>query len=216
MLKESFTVGPFEIKPAGREQYDINYGQRALRRGAYSPGATRQAVIDDLGDVLAEIRRDLEDRTPLYCIELVTADGDIADHFYSEDLALPGMAGNIPNDQSAFWAKSGLMSMPITLHDWPCIVAKHRAMSNGWIANLLPEEVMTTDPEAWRAPTAWEIRHIVGEGSLTGISGAKAAALVGITPANFRKYTASDSAKNRQSISYAAWHLLLIKMGVAR
>ncbi len=216
MLKDSFFTGPFEIRPAGRDQFDVYYGVRMMRRGAYAPGATRQAVVEQLGDVLAELRRDLEERTDLFCVELVTAEGEVADHFYSEDLALPGMGGNIPNDQSALWAKAGLMAMPVTLHDWPALVARHRALVNGWIGNLLPEAVMTTDVEEWRAPTAWEIRHVVGEGSLTGVSGAKAAELVGVTPANFRKYTAGDTAKNRQSMSFAAWHLLLLRLRITR
>ena len=215
-MKTDFMVGPFEVRPKTADLFDIHYGPRVLRRGVYAPGVTRQAVIDGLGDVLAELRRDLEDRTALFCIELVTSGGEVADHFYSEDRALPGMGGNIPCDQSPLWAKAGLMAMPITLHEWPGIVARHRAMAYGWIGNLLPDDVMTADPEAWRAPTAWEIRHVVGEGSLTGISGAKAAALVGISPANFRKYTSSDTAKNRQSMSFAAWHLLLLRLRVTR
>lgn len=216
MLKDSFMVGPFEVRPAGRDQYDICYGLRIMSSRIAAHGATRQAVVEEIAEQLSELRRDLEDRTALYCIELVTATGGVADHFYSEDIALPGMKGHIPDDQSPLWAKAGLMAMPITLHDWPKIVAQHRATKNGWIGNLLPEAVMTTDPDMWRPPTAWEIRHLVGEGSFTEISGAKAAALVGISPANFRKYTAAEGAKNRQSISYAAWHLLLIKMGVSR
>lgn len=216
MLKDSFFVGPFEITPAGRDQYDIYYGARALRRSAYAPGATRQAVTEELGDVLAELRRDLDARTALHCIQLVTAGGELADSFYSEDLALPGMKGVIPDDQSPLWAKAGLMAMPITLRDWTELVAKHRVLPNGWIGNLLPDDVMTMDPAAWRAPTAWEIRHVVGEGSLTGISGARAAELVGVSPANFRKYTAAETAKNRQSMSFAAWHLLLMRMRVTR
>lgn len=215
-MKTDFMVGPFEVRPKTADLFDIHYGPRVMRRGMYAPGATRHAVIEELSDVLAELRRDLEDRTELFCIELVTPVGDVVDHFYSEDRALPGMGGNIPCDQSALWAKAGLMAMPITLHDWPGIVARHRATAYGWIGNLLPDDVMTTDPEVWRAPTAWEIRHLVGEGSLTGVSGAKAAALVGISPANFRKYTASDTAKNRQSMSFAAWHLLLLRLRVTR
>lgn len=82
-----------------------------------------------------------------------------------------------------------------------------------WVLDLLPEEITTENPSEWRAPTSWEIRHLVGEGSFSGLSGAKAAELVGVSPANFRKYTASDDAKNRQKISYAMWHLLLIKIG---
>jgi hypothetical protein len=88
------------------------------------------------------------------------------------------------------------------------------APANAWIAELFPNEVLDIDPDAWRAPTAWELRHVVGEGSFTRVSGAKAAALVGVSPQNFRKYTAGDSAKNRQSISFAMWHLLLARLQV--
>ena len=106
--------------------------------------------------------------------------------------------------------------MPVTLHKWAQLTQHHRALENGWIANLLPDVVITNNPDDWRAPTSFEVRHVVGEGSFTGLSGAKAASLVGMTPANFRKYTAQDSAKNRQNISFAAWHLLLIRTGVLR
>lgn len=87
---------------------------------------------------------------------------------------------------------------------------------NAWISELLPAAVLSEDPEAWRSPTSWELRHVVGEGSFTGISGAAAAALVGVTPQNFRKYTARDEASTRQNMSYAMWHLLLHKLGVKR
>lgn len=92
----------------------------------------------------------------------------------------------------------------------------HYAPFRSWIADLLPDDVLTTDPEEWRAPTAWEIRHIVGEGAFTSMPGATVAALVGVTPQNFRKYTAQDSAASRQNISFAMWHLLLHKLGVQR
>ena len=68
----------------------------------------------------------------------------------------------------------------------------------------------------WRAPTSWELRHVVGEGSFTGWTGAQAAAMVGVTPQNFRKYTARDGASTRQGMSFAMWHLLLHKLGVQR
>lgn len=73
---------------------------------------------------------------------------------------------------------------------------------------------MAQDAGEWRAPTSWELRHVVGEGSFTGVTGAQAAALVGVTPQNFRKYTARDGASTRQGMSYAMWHLLLHKLGV--
>ncbi len=75
-------------------------------------------------------------------------------------------------------------------------------------------EVMTDDPEQWRAPTAAEIRIVVGKGSETGLTGAQAARIVGVLPQNFRKYTATDDASLRQKMSFAMWHLLLHRVGV--
>lgn len=83
-----------------------------------------------------------------------------------------------------------------------------------WLCELLPDDVMTSNPDEWRAPSSWEIRHVVGEDSFTGISGAAASALVGVQPQGFRKYTARDGAASRQNISFAMWHLLLHKLGV--
>lgn len=85
---------------------------------------------------------------------------------------------------------------------------------NAYIAALLPEETLTEDLAAWRAPTSAEIRIVIGRGSETGLSGADAAHLVGVLPQNFRKYTASDDAASRQKMSYAMWHLLLHRTGV--
>ena len=82
------------------------------------------------------------------------------------------------------------------------------------IAELLPAEVLTEDPSAWCAPTAAEIRIVIGKDSKTGLSGAAAANLVGILPQNFRKYTSSDDAASRQKMSFAMWHLLLHRTGV--
>jgi len=79
---------------------------------------------------------------------------------------------------------------------------------------LLPVEVLTEDPAAWRAPSAAEIRVVIGKDSETGLPGAQAAHLVGVLPQNFRKYTAADDAASRQKMSFAMWHLLLHRTGV--
>src|SRR5699024_4022806 len=119
------------------------------------------------------------------------------------------------DDRSEYWLQSEnrLRSRDVTLTEYAKIAVQHAAPKLGWIAETLPDDVLTEDPDEWRPPTAWEIRHVVGEGSFTGISGAKAAELVGITPQNFRKYTARDGASTRQNISFATWHLLLHKLG---
>lgn len=104
---------------------------------------------------------------------------------------------------------------PVWRPSWSA-TARAYASTAQWIASLLPDDVLTPAADAWRAPTSWEIRHVVGENSFTGISGARAAALVGVTPQNFRKYTTADGAATRQTMSYAMWHLLMHRLGVQR
>lgn len=216
MLKDDFMVGPFEIRPAGQDTYNIWYGLKQKAQGVYAPGKTRQAVTESLSDILIDIKNKLRDATALHCIRLVTPAGDELDEMWCEGDALEGLTGAIPDERFAFWAKCGLLAAPVTIAEWRSLAKRKAAPRRAWIANLLPSEILDANPETWRAPTAWEIRHLVGEGSLTGMSGAKAAALIGISPANFRKYTASEGAANRQSISYAGWHLLLLRMEIIR
>ena len=219
MLKESFMTGPFEIQPAAGG-YRIAYGQQLKSGIIRSAGATRQAVLSDLDDELRSMRWKLRNRTEICTVELLDYRTQTVLHsFEIEGRACGEMQGAIPDDSSYLWAvvqaSKRAQRIP-NLQAWFTLVQQHEAPTNGWIANLLPDAVLHTDPAQWRAPTAWELRHVVGEGSFTGISGAKAAALVGITPANFRKYTASDTAHNRQPISYAAWHLLLQRLHILR
>lgn len=84
----------------------------------------------------------------------------------------------------------------------------------GWIRALLPAAVLTQDAQAWLPPDSFQLAHVVGIGSFTGVLGEKAAQLVGVSAQNFRKYTASATAKNRQTISFAVWHLLLQRLHV--
>jgi len=146
-----------------------------------------------------------------------------------------GLTAGLTDDRHPYWLVSGspTRSMPITPEEFERMQTEHtrlidervahakslttrcpRALSRAWIASLLPDDVMTTIPEDWRPPTSWEIRHFVGEGSFTGLSGAKVANLVGINPQSFRKYTAQEGASSRQNISYAMWHLLLHRLEI--
>lgn len=83
-----------------------------------------------------------------------------------------------------------------------------------WIAHMLPAEVLTLDPSKWRAPTQFELFHLVGTGSFTGVSGEKCAHLIGVTPQNLRKYIQRPGVAWAQRISFASWHLLLHRLGV--
>ena len=137
--------------------------------------------------------------------------GYIDDRF--DTWAVAGKLGNVPMSSDEFSRlKSAHEAIARALEEAPA--PSSPVARNSWITDLLPDDVLTTDPAQWRAPTSWELRHVVGEGSFTGVSGAKAAELVGVTPQNFRKYTAQDGAATRQKMSYAMWHLLLHRLGV--
>ncbi len=219
MLKESFMTGPFEIRPVAGG-YRICYGAKIKSGVLRSEGVTRQAVLSDLDDELRSMRCKLQNQTEICTVDLIDFETQAVLHSFDiEGRACCAMQSVIPDDSSKLWAvvrESRFAQRISSLQGWFALMRQHRALENGWIANLLPEAVLSTDLEQWRAPTSWELRHVVGEGSLTGISVAKAAGMVGITPANFRKYTASDTAKNRQPISYAAWHLLLQRLHILR
>lgn len=142
---------------------------------------------------------------------------------------ISGLARGLIDDRYATWAVSDLGVTPMAADEFVRLQEAHAAiaealaapredvgpsMPSAWVAGLLPDEVLAQDPGEWRAPTSWELRHVVGEGSFTGVTGAQAAAMVGVTPQNFRKYTARDGASTRQGMSFAMWHLLLHKLGV--
>ncbi|WP_428142971.1 hypothetical protein [Delftia acidovorans] len=136
--------------------------------------------------------------------------------FLSHDMC--GMTPGLINDCSRYWlcTPDGRRSRDITLDQYTQIVGQHQAPRRAWIAGMFSEEVLTHNAIDWRPPTAWELRHIVGEGSLTGITGAAVAEMVGVSSANFRKYIARDDATTRQNMSFAMWHLLLHRLGVQR
>lgn len=222
----NFRSGPFEFNRAPKGatvgdtpmyRWAIYYGPQLLCEKMLPSEATQDAVREafaaEIGSFTAAAIA--EHHPDIY--HLVTPEGDIIARVALEDL--PGMTACIPDDRFPYWivtAEKPARGEPVTLEKFAAVAAEHRPAPRGWIADLLPESVLTDDPESWTAPSNWHIRHVVGEGSFTGISGAKAAALIGVTPQNFRKYTAADDARTRQKISFAMWHLLLHKLGVQR
>ena len=225
-MSVSYSCGPFTFEPTGpvtrinnvdHRSYELFYGYKSLITRRVPQPANFDRIREVFSQDMADWRNKAMAEHAPERVDLVDqATGEATASFRSHDVC--GMTPGLIDDRAAYWIRSSdrLYSRPVTLSEFGAIVAAHAAGARSWIAGLLPEEVLTTDVDGWRAPSAWEIRHVVGEGSLTGLSGAAAAAMVGISPANFRKYTAGESAKNRQSMSYAAWHLLLQKMGIQR
>lgn len=218
-----FNSGPFAYV-AGRKskvyktdsiEWSLIYKGRNLGMATVPSQAKQTEVIEALSSQLADWVNEQKKHYAPSRIDLIDiATGDAITSFRSYSLA--GMTPGIIDDRSKYWIRSAdkKRSLPVNITAYSDILRKHAAAENSWITGLLPIDVLIQDADEWRAPTGLEIRHVVGEGSLTGISGAKAAFLVGVTPQNFRKYTAADSASTRQGMSYAMWHLLLHKLKV--
>lgn len=208
--------GPKIINGLPSHQWVMYYGDTELAMRTISgPNVEPSVLVDAFGqdraDFIARTQRDFA----LPRVDLIDYEtGEAVAVFHSHDLC--GMQQGLIDDRSRYWIRTAdrRYSRPVTLTEFAHIVAEHAAPQNAWIIELLPADVLSRDPAEWRAPTSWELRHIVGEGSFTGISGARAAQLVGVTPQNFRKYTAHDGAATRQKMSFAMWHLLLHKLGV--
>lgn len=197
-------------------QWRMYYGAEELAMHTTSgPNVELSVLFDAFGQDRADFIARTQQAFALPRVDLIDYEtGDAVAHFHSHDLC--GMQPGIIDDRSRYWICTAdrRYSRAVTLTEFAHIVAEHAAPQHAWIIELLPAAVLSRDPTEWCAPTSWELRHIVGEGSFTGISGAKAAELVGVTPQNFRKYTAHDGAATRQKMSFAMWHLLLHKLGV--
>jgi hypothetical protein len=237
----SFTRG--ERVGPDRRTWEMRYGREFLAGKTLPESASRIDIAEEFDGIRADFIREhtpmiAPAQAPLahgYEVRLVkSADASGAeDGTLGRFLALApieGLSAGLINSTAPTWLVADSLGAAVAMGEPEFMRLKdaHAAIAealqavpqppaahpNAWIAELLPDAVLGEDPAAWRAPSSWELRHVVGEWSFTGISGAGAAALVGVTPQNFRKYTALDSAKNRQQMSFAMWHLLLHRLGV--
>lgn len=232
------------IQVNGRQtvEWEMRYGTKFIAARRLPENLCRPDIADAFGAAYAAFVRDAQPtpaavEDPLgagYAVRLVSSTDSVGQHGGVIDSFLclapiAGMSAGMIDDRYPTWIVSDIGAVePMGEEEFMRLKAAHEAIKdallaghkpaprkpNAWISSLLPGDVLTQDPEHWRAPTAWEIRHIVGEGSFTSITGAAAAALVGVTPQNFRKYTAQDGARTRQNMSFAMWHLLLHRLGV--
>ena len=217
----SFDAGsPTTINSRQAMRWSLHYGSEQLAVHHIDAGATRSAVIDAFrGDMASLMHRFKCDGGQALVLLLDSKSGEKLASFPVSGGIFDGMTPGIPDNSSPLWlvtAAHPVRSMRVTLTEFAALAQQHMATPNEWMQAALPGAVLTLDPAEWRAPTAWEIRHVVGEGSLTGITGAKAAELVGVLPQNFRKYTARNGSASRQAMSFAMWHLLLQRLGVQR
>lgn len=219
----AFHFGPFIFEPgathragAAKRRWAMFYGNEEQGWRTLPAGAAQAEVIEAFDEARAAFVKQTRAEHAPERIDLVDFEsGDAIAHFYSYSAC--GMTPGLIDDRARYWIRSADRKYSRNLRalsEFAETAASHAAPPASWIGGLLPNDVMTNDSAEWRPPTSWEIRHIVGEGSFTGISGARAAALIGVTPQNFRKYTARDGASTRQNMSFAMWNLLLHKLGV--
>jgi hypothetical protein len=219
-----FSTGPFSFQPGAvrtvngikTKQWEMHYGVTFLAALTLPESATQAEIADAFDGTRAQFIDDAQRQFAPDLLRLTDADGETLATIRVSSWPT-GMSIGIPDDRFPSWLcteTKPTSCMPVSLDEFAQIAARRAAPPRAWIAGLLPDDVLTTTAEDWQAPTAHEIRHIVGEGSLTGVTGAAAAALVGVTPQNFRKYLAADDATTRQKISFAMWHLLLAQLGV--
>lgn len=238
-----FEHGPFEYRPAPAGRWSVFYdGERLGTRKP--EGGTRADIVEALADDVAAFSRDLQPGVnsaalPAFEIaELVRSTdvvGAMGERLGSMPLVaeVPSLTSGLIDDRFETWLVAGGRARPMSVDEFNLLKPAHiaaaaaitksaeadlraapRAPALAWVCKLLPDSVLTTDADAWRAPSAWEIRHVVGEASFSGVSGSNAASLVGVTPQNFRKYTARDGASGQQRMSFAMWHLLLHRLDV--
>lgn len=233
---------PLTVNGQASQRWAMSYGDKHLAEKTIAQPATAAQIAEAFGDDRAAFIRShqpamAKPANPLAGgtrVRLVQSTGATGVHGQQvgEFLALApidGISRGLIDDRFATWAVSELGCVPMEPGEFARLQAAHEAIAAalqqlpaaastapaaGWVADLLPDDVLTDDAQAWRPPTSWELRHVVGEGSFTGISGAKAAQLVGVEPQSFRKYTAREGAASRQKMSFAMWHLLLHKLGV--
>lgn len=227
MNQSMHPLGPFEhfhgplrrINGNFAREWTMKYGDDVIAQRTVE---NTDVVVKEVFDAFAQDRANFvnqarTDHGP-HRVYLVDQATDEAVAFF-DSFDMCGMTPGLINDSAKMWLRSenGRYSRGLTSQQqYAAIVARHQAPEFGWIAGLLPDAVLSPEHSLWEAPSSWHIRHVVGIGSFTGVSGADAAGLVGVTAQNFRKYTASDTASTRQKMSFAMWHTLLHRLGVQR
>lgn len=240
----TFAPGATSSAGGAMQRWTMHYGSDEMGWRTLPADASQADVIDAFEDARADfIRKSKRDderkcgrrtRYEIALVESTEATGEFGKRIdsFTTSVEISGMSAGLIDDRYPTWAVAAFGNMPMSAEEFVRLSEAHavanraldecenleyelsKPLDREWIAGLLPESVLADDANDWRPPTSWEIRHVVGEGSFTGVSGAKAAALIGVTPQNFRKYTARDDASTRQNISFAMWHLLLHKLGV--
>lgn len=100
------------------------------------------------------------------------------------------------------------------IEDWLEDVSGYTINAKTWIVNLLSPACLASNSGKWKAPSYFDICHVVGTGSLTGLSVDRASALLGIPPERLTFYLLPDNDGRRSPMTYQMWNKLLVSTGI--
>ncbi|MCR8998618.1 hypothetical protein [Rahnella perminowiae] len=149
---------------------NIEYGNVTVGFITFASNSTCRALVQSelFQDIIHQFTRPY--KTPETHIHelVVSTTGNAIASFNSTDYVLDGMTSTLINDDSRYWMRTGdgLHSVAVTLNGYAVLYAKYATAmrpKHAWIRGLLPAEVLTQMASEWRAPTEWELRHVVGK-----------------------------------------------------
>lgn len=210
---DRFNEGLFDFVLIGRDdnRYDVRYRDQGFTTLCLSKIGT--VMKHEYSAVLSQFKtKMLEEHKPTR-VELVNKAGGVISQFstYTDNVDFQRLpTGSVLGGSQLI--VNGKACGGITIDEFIKLAISYKSRTNSYITRLLPEDVMTQDHSKWRSPNRFEIIHLSGLHSLTGITHEQAAHLIGVTASNFRKYLAKDSASARASISFSAWHVLMMRL----
>jgi hypothetical protein len=153
---------------------------------------------------------------PLHFFQIISRKGQGMAGFWTDrqDLSIEGYLQGYEGLSYRLSQNGKVLATRITFDAFVDMAIAHRCPPYYYVRQLLSSEILTENADKWRHPTNFELRHIVGSSSLTGVTNEFAANLIGISANNFRKYIASEKAANKAKMSFASWHLLLVRLKI--
>lgn len=210
---DRFNEGLFDFVLIGKDdnRYEVCYRDQGFTTLCLSKIGT--VMKHEYIAVLSQFKDKMIEKHKPTRIELINKAGCIISQFstYTDDVDFQRLAtGSIPSSSQLI--VNGKARGGFAIDEFIKLAISYKSRTNSYITRLLPEDIITRDHSKWRTPNRFEIIHLSGPHSMTGISHEHAAQLIGVTASNFRKYLAKDSASARASISFSAWHLLMMRL----
>jgi len=213
-----FYAGPYLLKPIETEeglQWQFSYDGEII---AQKPVKSRsRRTIPKAFTVEADLYREsLKERfdAPLATLENLNGEKMLGVRLLPKAKWFLDGAKQTVQEQSDFIISFRGVKYLITLETLLELYKQYLAPQRYWISQVLPASSLTTEIERWEPPCSWAVRHLMGEESFAGKKITEIADLVGVSPRNFRAYSASEGTRNRYKIPFATWHLLLQRLEI--